>query len=161
MYNKALKDPNLSARAKGVWAFLMSLPEEWKINASELQRHFRDKRDAIRSAMSELEKYGYVVSGLILTKEYDVYKKKGPHGWDPSGIECRTLLKMTTDKKNMTTSYKTPKIKESKNALLLHFFSQFHPRRSFETKLVLPSTKNLFTHSLVENLSSLSHRGIV
>jgi len=70
-------------------------------------------------------------------------------------------IKMTTDKKNMTTSYKTPKIKESKNALLLHFFSQFHPRRSFETKLVLPSTKNLFTHSLVENLSFSSFGGAI
>lgn len=67
----------------------------------------------------------------------------------------------TIYKKYMPTDYKNSRIKESKNASLSYFFSFFSSYRSLKITSILPGTKNLFTYSLVEHLSSLSHRGIV
>lgn len=55
-----LKDPNLSAKAKGVMAYILSLPDDWKIHIDELSTHFKDGRDSIRKAIKELQEAGYI-----------------------------------------------------------------------------------------------------
>ena len=56
----ALEDPLLSFRAKGIHAYLMSRPDTWVIRYTHLETVSRDGRDAVRSAMKELEKAGYL-----------------------------------------------------------------------------------------------------
>lgn len=58
--NPCLRDPKLSARAKGIYAYLMTLPSDWKLYMKELRRHFKEGRDALQTAMHELEDAGYV-----------------------------------------------------------------------------------------------------
>ncbi len=60
MMNEALKRPDLSARSKGVYAYLMTLPNDWIIRKEELQRHFTEGREAIDKAFKELVTAGYV-----------------------------------------------------------------------------------------------------
>ena len=60
MHKGFLKDPNLSAKAKGVMAYILSLPDDWQIRIEELATHFTDGRDSIRKAINELEKAGYI-----------------------------------------------------------------------------------------------------
>jgi len=45
----------LSHKAIGIFAYLLSRPEDWKFNIPEIQKHFKIGRDAIRSALKELE----------------------------------------------------------------------------------------------------------
>jgi hypothetical protein len=59
--NQALRDEALSLRAKGLLAYLLSLPENWRINATDLSRRSTDGVQAIRSTMRELEAAGYMV----------------------------------------------------------------------------------------------------
>lgn len=58
--NFCLKDPSISAKAKGIFAYVMSLPDDWKFYASELKNHFRDGIESISSGLKELEVKGYL-----------------------------------------------------------------------------------------------------
>lgn len=55
-----LQDNNLSLKAKGLLAYLLSLPDDWKIYVNELMRHSTDGAQATRSALNELKQRGYI-----------------------------------------------------------------------------------------------------
>jgi len=55
-----LEDPNLSFKAKGLWAYCMSRPNHWEFHVSHLAKVSKEGRDAIYSAINELEEQGYV-----------------------------------------------------------------------------------------------------
>ena len=58
--NEVLQRPDISARAKGLYAYLMTMPSGCKVIKSELHKHFKEGRDAINSAFTELEEAGYI-----------------------------------------------------------------------------------------------------
>ena len=58
--NQVLEDATLSLKAKGLFAYLVKLPEGWKIRIVELAKHHKDSRDSVRTAMLELLKAGYL-----------------------------------------------------------------------------------------------------
>lgn len=58
------EDGNLTFKARGLLAYLLSRPPEWRTNSEILARSMhaqRDGRDGIRSGLSELERAGYLV----------------------------------------------------------------------------------------------------
>lgn len=78
--NTCLQDPTMTLKAKGLYAYLMSLPEDWVLHQTELKRHFKDGKDSIRTAMNELIEKGYVTKtvtrnelGQIVDCTYVVY----------------------------------------------------------------------------------------
>lgn len=58
--NTILRDPNLSFKARGVAAYLLSQPDDWQINERHLANQSPDGETAIRSGLKELEKAGYL-----------------------------------------------------------------------------------------------------
>jgi hypothetical protein len=58
--NTCLRDKRLSAKAKGIHAYIMSLPDDWIIYTEELESHFSDGYTSIKSGMKELIKFGYI-----------------------------------------------------------------------------------------------------
>jgi hypothetical protein len=57
-----LADPDLSWGAKGLWAYLLSLPNDWKVNVSHLCKIYMNKgggEQAIYSFLNELIEAGY------------------------------------------------------------------------------------------------------
>lgn len=56
-----LEDERLSWKAKGLAAYLLAKPPQWRIDASALARRFKDGRDAVLSGLKELEEAGYLV----------------------------------------------------------------------------------------------------
>lgn len=63
MRNTALNDENLSLKAVGLWAWLMSKPDNWEISVNGVYSQRKEGRDAIRSAMQELAETGYLLRG--------------------------------------------------------------------------------------------------
>lgn len=55
------ENENLSFTARGLALYLLCKPENWEIQISDLQKKSAIKKSALRSAMVELEKLGYLV----------------------------------------------------------------------------------------------------
>ena len=60
MSNHHLRNPDLSLKAKGLLSQMLSLPEEWDYTLKGLSQINREGIDAIREAVRELERAGYV-----------------------------------------------------------------------------------------------------
>lgn len=78
---RGLEDPRLSFKAKGILAYLLSKPHDWRVNRVDLQRHSSDGRKAIATAMAELERAGYAVlrkvsagNGQFLGQEWVIFE---------------------------------------------------------------------------------------
>lgn len=82
--NEVPRRADLSARAKGIHSYLMTLPKDWKLYREELYRHFTEGRDAINTAFKELEDAGYIKKTQL--------KENGKFaGWDYSVYETSTV----------------------------------------------------------------------
>lgn len=57
--NAALQDERLSWQARGILAFVLSLPPEQHLTAGWLENQAPNGREAVRSALRELERFGY------------------------------------------------------------------------------------------------------
>ena len=79
--NEIYKNPQISARAKGIYGYLMTLPEDWELVLSHLYKQFSEGRDAISKALKELETYGYISKKRVTLKD----QKSG--GWDITVFE--------------------------------------------------------------------------
>lgn len=58
--NSVLENPNLSFKAKGLWAYCMSKPDNWNFHVSHLATVSQEGKNAVYSALKELEKEGIV-----------------------------------------------------------------------------------------------------
>ena len=68
MSNYHLRDKNLSLKAKGLLSQMLSLPEEWDYTLAGLAHINKESKDAIRTAILELEKTGYLTRHQTTTE---------------------------------------------------------------------------------------------
>lgn len=59
--NSALRDPRLSLKTKGLFAVMISLPDDWEYSISGLASFVGVGRDAIRTSLQELKLAGYLL----------------------------------------------------------------------------------------------------
>lgn len=76
------KDNKISARATGLFAYIMHLPNDWKFYKKEIFNHFSEGKDALNTAWKELEDKGYIIyyqkkddKGRFDSNECIVYEK--------------------------------------------------------------------------------------
>ncbi|MBQ8525707.1 MAG: helix-turn-helix domain-containing protein [Clostridia bacterium] len=81
MSNHHLKNRELSLKAKGLLSQMLSLPDNWDYTLAGLAKINREKVDAIRTAIWELEKFGYITrtqtreaNGRMSKTEYIIYE---------------------------------------------------------------------------------------
>ena len=82
MSNHHLRNKELSLKAKGLLSQMLSLPEDWDYTLSGLSYINRESIDAIRTAVWELEKAGYITrrqgrdeKGKMTAIEYTIYEQ--------------------------------------------------------------------------------------
>ncbi|MCQ5089490.1 DUF6017 domain-containing protein [Ruthenibacterium lactatiformans] len=82
MSNHHLRNKELSLKAKGLLSQMLSLPEDWDYTLAGLSRINREKVDAIREAIRELERAGYIVrsrtrdeKGRLRGADYVIYEQ--------------------------------------------------------------------------------------
>lgn len=79
--NEAPRRNDMSARAKGIYFYLMTLPKNWEIHKSELYTHFIEGRDALDTAFQELIDKGYIKQevrrekGKFVSFSYTVFEE--------------------------------------------------------------------------------------
>jgi hypothetical protein len=82
MMNKSFfLDARLSAKAKGILGYILTLPDDWRIYLEELAKHFKDGVKSITSGVNELMEYGYVLRTTLRDEKgkfkgymYDVFE---------------------------------------------------------------------------------------
>ena len=82
MSNFHLRDKRLSLKAKGLLSQMLSLPENWDYTLTGLCYINKESKDAIRTAIHELEQAGYIrrrqttdSSGKFSSNEYTIYEQ--------------------------------------------------------------------------------------
>jgi hypothetical protein len=58
--NILIEDSRLSWKAKGILMYLMSRPDNWKVNKTDLQKKAVEGRDSVQSGLDELKELGYL-----------------------------------------------------------------------------------------------------
>ena len=92
MSNYHLRDKRLSLKAKGLLSQMLSLPEDWDYTLAGLCYINRESKDAIRTAIHELEQAGYIhrrqttdSGGKFAGNVYTIYERpQGPPPGEPS-----------------------------------------------------------------------------
>ena len=111
MSNHHLRNKELTLQAKGVLSQMLSLPEDWDYTLAGLSHINREKIDAIREAVKELEKAGYIVrsrerdeKGRLRGADYVIYEQPQPRepeaatsGEQPPILDYPTLENPTLD----------------------------------------------------------------
>lgn len=69
MSNHHLRNQELSLKAKGLLSQMLSLPDNWDYTLKGLSLINREKIDAIREAIRELERAGYMSAARNATKK--------------------------------------------------------------------------------------------
>ena len=107
MSNHHLRNKELSLKAKGLLSQMLSLPEDWDYTLAGLSYINRESIDAIRTAVWELEKAGYITrrqgrdeKGKMTAIEYTIYEQP-----QPPELDCPVLENPTAD--NPTTENPT------------------------------------------------------
>jgi hypothetical protein len=63
--NELIRDKQLSYKAKGILAYLMSRPPDWQVYETEIANHSRDGIKSVRSGVKELLAHGYLARQVI------------------------------------------------------------------------------------------------
>ena len=79
--NSALRKKELSLKARGLLAYMLSFSDEWDFSVSHIVRESGEREKSVRAALSELEAAGYVrhspirsEEGKFVTVRYDVFE---------------------------------------------------------------------------------------
>ena len=134
MSNHHLRNKELTLKAKGLLSQMLSLPEDWDYTLAGLSHINRESIDAIRTAVWELEKAGYITrrqgrdeKGKMTAIEYTIYEQP-----QPPELEKPTLENPTTG--NPTSENPMQIIKEEQKTNL--------------SKKEKPNTDTQSTHSI-------------
>ncbi len=104
MSNHHLRNKELTLKAKGLLSQMLSLPEDWDYTLAGLSHINREKIDAIREAVKELEKAGYIVrsrerdeKGRLRGADYIIYEQPQLPEEQPPTLDYPTLENPTLD----------------------------------------------------------------
>ena len=113
MSNHHLRNKELSLKAKGLLSQMLSLPEDWDYTLAGLSLINRESIDAIRTAVWELEKAGYITrrqgrdeKGKMTAIEYTIYEQPQPPALDCPVLENPTQLNKEIQKTNLPNKEK-------------------------------------------------------
>ena len=116
--NVGLKDNRISAKATGLLAYMLSLPDDWIFYESELVKHFTDGKESIRTGLKELENFGYLTrvqgreKGKFSSNDWTISDE--PTTFSPC-TDNPSTVKPTTDKQTLLSTNSTKDLYIQKN----------------------------------------------
>lgn len=58
--NDLLNNPNISLKAKGLYVYMQSKPEDWSFSVFKISSQVKEGEEAVKSGLKELEDFGYL-----------------------------------------------------------------------------------------------------
>ena len=114
MSNHHLRNRDLTLKAKGLLSQMLSLPDNWDYTLAGLSHINREKIDAIREAVRELEKAGYIVrsrerdeKGRLRGADYIIYEQPQPPVSDLPTLENPTQLNKDISRTDLSKKEKS------------------------------------------------------
>ena len=65
--NELLYNPDISFKAKGLWAYMSAKPEGWQFSADRIAEETKEERKAILAGLKELSEWGYITAKKLGT----------------------------------------------------------------------------------------------
>ena len=171
-----LLNEEISLKANGLLALLLSYPDNWQFYKAEIVQHTTDKENSLNSGLKELIENGYIVrkqrkdeNGKFEGYEYHVYEKPStekPSTEKPS-TEKPSTEKPSTEKpillNNKNTKNKNTKNKNTKTTPSPELVSEFtewyskypHPRNEQQTMKNYINTRK--TYSAEQLMTALNN----
>ena len=151
MSNTHLRDMNMSLKAKGMLSMMLSLPPTWDYSINGLVAICKEEATAIRSALTELERLGYLIrvrkhdENGHFDYEYNIYEEpqtdspytENPHTVEPNTDNSRQLStdKSSTDEFN-TDEFNTDELNIDKNTTTTAEDGEAEEENENELKLI-------------------------
>ena len=156
MSNHHLRNKELSLKAKGLLSQMLSLPEDWDYTLAGLSLINRESIDAIRTAVWELEKAGYITrrqgrdeKGKMTAIEYTIYEQP-----QPPALDCPVLENPTAD--NPILENPTPDNPTSENPTQLNLVAGAFDTEA-EADNYMRYLKTRFVRFLISILAMTQH----
>lgn len=117
--NEVLYDKNLSAKAKGLYAYLYAKPEGWDFAIDRIAEEFKDGRRSINGGLQELEQNGYLIRKREATGRVMYILKSQMSKIDMREVEPHVqnskVLKQQSAKTDTVSNKEVKEIKSIKN----------------------------------------------
>ena len=97
--NELLNNPDISLKAKGLYGYLQSKPDNWKFSANRISYQNKEGIDAIRRTLQELEGSGYLERKLAYDKQ-----KKRISGYDYT-LYGKPIIRKSNHMENQSTGF--------------------------------------------------------
>lgn len=146
--NKLIKDDRLSWKARGIFQYLWAMPSDWNFYVDEVAKHSKDGIKALKSGLSELEKYGYL-KRTMLRDEKGLF---GEMSWKLSDTGVFTVSTKNGPTDNTVDAKNGP----TDNGTLLNTnnTNKKETLNKKNTKEILSSSHSTAAHEIVDYLNS-------
>ena len=153
--NAVIEDTKLSWKAKGLFTYLWSRPDNWNFYVSEVAKHAKGSRDQVMTGLEELETAGYLLRNRKREKNGRLTSE---NEWLLSQEPNTAWIAETAEKKHKKAS--KPKVKKKK-AFIKAVYNFKLPKSDFPTleKPMLENPTLLNTNQtkyLLDKILSLS-----
>ena len=156
-----LLNEEISLKAKGLLALLLSYPDNWQFYKAEIVQHTTDKENSLNSGLKELIENGYIVrkqrkdeNGKFEGYEYHVYEKPStekPSTEKPILLNNKNTKNKNTKNKNTKTTPSPELVSEFKE-----WYSKYpHPRNEQQTMKNYINTRK--TYSAEQLMTALNN----
>ncbi len=126
--NKFLRDKNISFKAKGLFAYMFSMVNGWNFTIRSISNQQNQGEQIIKSALSELKKYGYVEYRKFSTGKGEYYLNPEPNVENPNvenpnvenpHVDIQPELRISSNKNEQLSEelLEDKKIKQKKNSI--------------------------------------------
>lgn len=136
MSNRHLDDPRLSLKAIGLLSKILRLPDDWDYTLEGLARICKEGKDAIRSAIVELERTGYIerrqthaADGSFAGNEYIVHEAPFDADATPSSDNPTTVSPSSGKPSTDNPSTENPTQPSTKDTKYLDTNTPLTPQR--------------------------------
>lgn len=165
MLNKEmLNDANISLKAKGLLAYMLSMPDDWQFYEVEILKHCKEGRTAVRSTIKELIENGYIdrrqqrkQNGKFTGYEYQVYETK--NRVTKSDIGKSDIGKSNSTNNDLSNNKINNNLHPSEDAVILNINKYCKERfdkqlRQCSNVIILEALENMDSNELAEFLDN-------